>query len=210
LDEVQTGITHILKPLGFKRKGRVFNRSKEKGLVQVIALQNGPFEIGEGAFGQPSFYGKFTVNLGVHVKEAWDRMYGNLLPRQILRDPDCAIRSRLSWLDAGKDYWWSLDESAETLIDEVGGLLLAVGISFLDRFDTREKIIADFDPTKNTKGTYWPADRMDIAMILLARGDKGSAKRLLTEQVQTSQHLPNHQAYVRELAAKLGLGPLGA
>jgi hypothetical protein len=208
LDEVQAGINALLKPLGFRKRGRTFNRTTEEDLVQVVALQAGPFEIGAGTYGQPSYYGKFSANLGIHIKEVYDRMNPGHTPRTI-SDAHCTVRSRLSWLDSGEDHWWSLEESADELIDEVGGLLLAVGVPFLDRFDTRDKVIESFDPADRGHKNYWMPARPDIAMILLKRGDREGAKALLIEQVKARPDHAPHQAYVRELADRLGLGPLG-
>lgn len=207
LDRVQSGLRTILRPLGFTKKGRIFNRATEEGVVQVVALQNGPFEIGTGTYGQPSFYGKFTVNLGVYVKEAWDRMHGAFPERKTVHDADCAVRTRLSWLDSGNDYWWSLDDSADALIDQVGGLLIGVGIPFLDRFGTRDEFVAEFKRTEGDVNVFGPAGRLDVAMILLARGDRPGAKALLQEQARQTE-VRNHRAYVRELSVRLGLGEL--
>jgi len=36
LDEIQKALTGFLKPLGFKKKGRTYNRQVGDGLVQVV------------------------------------------------------------------------------------------------------------------------------------------------------------------------------
>jgi hypothetical protein len=67
LDDIQKALTGFLKPLGFKRKGRTYNRQVSDGLVQAVNLQMGQFPIGDYVIPglRESHYGRFTVNLGV-------------------------------------------------------------------------------------------------------------------------------------------------
>jgi hypothetical protein len=41
LDDIQKALTGFLKSLGFKKKGRTYNRHVGDGLVQVVNLQMG-------------------------------------------------------------------------------------------------------------------------------------------------------------------------
>ena len=67
LDEVQKPLTLLLKNLGFRRRGRTYNRAVGDTLVHVVNLQMGQFPIGDYVIPgiRESFYGRFTVNLGV-------------------------------------------------------------------------------------------------------------------------------------------------
>ncbi len=47
LDSIQKELTAFLKPLGFRKKGRTYNRCVHDGLVQAINLQMGQYPIGE-------------------------------------------------------------------------------------------------------------------------------------------------------------------
>ncbi len=72
LDIVQKEVVRFLKPLGFKNKGRTFNRETEQGVWQVINFQSGQFPLGDKYVVpglREDMYGKFTVNLGVFVQE---------------------------------------------------------------------------------------------------------------------------------------------
>ena len=51
LDTVQAFVTGLLKPLGFRRRGRTYNRTREPGVVQVVNLQSDKYPIGD----QPDF-----------------------------------------------------------------------------------------------------------------------------------------------------------
>jgi hypothetical protein len=70
LDDIQKALTAFLKPLGFKKKGRSYNRHVSDGLVQVVNLQMGQFPIGDYVIPglRESHYGRFTVNLGVALE----------------------------------------------------------------------------------------------------------------------------------------------
>ena len=78
LNEIEKSVYSFLKPQGFKKKGRTFNRQTEKGLYQVINFQSGQFPIG-GNYVIPgiheSFYGTFTINLGVCIEEIYNLAY---------------------------------------------------------------------------------------------------------------------------------------
>ena len=75
LDRIQKEIFNYLKPLGFKKKGRTFNRQTEDGIYQVINIQSGRYEFGD-KYVIPGFrenyYGKFTINLGVMVTDIYE------------------------------------------------------------------------------------------------------------------------------------------
>jgi Domain of unknown function (DUF4304) len=47
LDDIQKALTGFLKPLGFKKKDRTYNRQVGDGLVQAVNLQMGQFPIGD-------------------------------------------------------------------------------------------------------------------------------------------------------------------
>jgi hypothetical protein len=70
LDDIQKALTGFLKPVGFKKKGRTYNRQVGDSLVQVVNLQMGQFPIGDYAIPglRESHHGRFTVNLGWHCR----------------------------------------------------------------------------------------------------------------------------------------------
>lgn len=216
LDRFQREIGKLLKPLGFRRKGRTFVRIVENDISQVIALQAGPFEIGaplpsEAVHLRPNFYGKFTVNLGVFVPEMFERTNPGFTPRGIITDAHCSIRTRLSHITSYQDTWWSLSEELESLVDEVGSLLIDVGIPFLDRFGSRDAIVREWVTFNDHELRITLVARLDTAMIFLKRGDATAAKALFEEHMmeyRKDPRNPGHGPYVRELAVSLGLGEL--
>jgi Domain of unknown function (DUF4304) len=210
LDAVQSSLGELL-PNGFRKRGRNFNRLTEEGIVQVINLQVGPYEIGpplpdDFAHLRPNLYGQFTVNLGVFVKECYEFLY-NPAPKGAINETHCRIRRRLNPVDSHKQEWWSLSLDLNELVDDVGGAILYTGIPFLERFSTRECILTDWIPFNETDERLSNVAHIDVAMILLAQGRREEARSLLREQIKATE-MHNHIEYVRELSEKLGLGSL--
>lgn len=106
LDGIQKEIHSYLKPLGFKKKGRTFNRQTEEGIYQVINIQSGRYEFGDKNV-IPGFrenhYGKFTINLGVMIKEIYDLESHNK-PKDVYYEYNCQIRTRLPNLTQKKGF----------------------------------------------------------------------------------------------------------
>ena len=117
LNEIQKEVFQYLKTLGFKKKGRTFNRQSENGVWQVINFQSGQFPVGDNYVipgVRESFYGKFTVNLGVIVKElALDK------EKVFFQEYDCQIRTRLCQLTKGEDVWWAITEDNANISNEI-------------------------------------------------------------------------------------------
>ncbi len=212
LDDVQNRLATLLKPLGFARKGRTFRRDTEPGILQIIALQAGPFEIGPPLpppvkHLREDYYGKFTVNLGVFVEEVFERTNPPVNANRVISDAHCSIRTRLGHITAHDDLWWSLTEERADLADDIGALLLHVGIPFLERFRSRDQIVRDWIHFNETELAVTAVARLDVAMVLLKKGDRVGARRLFQEHLDRTE-LKNHATYVRELAIKLGFGEL--
>ena len=213
LDEIQCGIGKALEPLGFKRKGRTFRRETDHEVLQIIAFQAGPFELGpplppQVSHLRPDLYGKFTINLGVFVPEIHERTNPPVSMKRVISDAHCSIRTRLPHIGEGEEIWWSILDCADRDIDDITALLMHVGVPFLNRFKTRDLIVRDWISENGRIG------RLDVAMILLRRGERLGAKRLFADHLRKSEaegsepYRQNHRRYVHELATRLGLGEL--
>jgi hypothetical protein len=153
-----------------------------------------------------NLHGWFTVNLGVYVPEVGIVEHGEV-PRWIAEDR-CTIRTRLGRASgADRDLWWRADPSTD-VIDDVRERFELAGLPWLNRFASREQVLREFDGLDTTAWTNTP--RVVSAIIRAARGETASARVLLTDQAaDAGERNPRHANYVRELAARLGVGPLG-
>lgn len=208
LDVVEAQLARFLKPLGYRKHGRTFNRDAGEGLVQVINLQMGAYPIGiqtEITPSEFSLYGRFTVNLGVFVPELW------LVPRpnaRVLQEYDCALRARIAQLwKASGERWWDLSADSSLLSTDLVQVLDSHGLPFLERFATRDAVVREWIPFSETHGLS-ARSRVDVAVIRAGRGEHLEARRLLQEQRCRPSTPRQHAEYVDQLSQKLGLGPL--
>jgi hypothetical protein len=208
VDEVQAALHAKLKGLGFKKKGRTFNRTTDGGLVQVINVQMGSHDPPGTTYIpglRENLYGWFTVNLGVYVPEV-ARYHGGGEAKGFVQDYHCCVRNRLGNLGSEKkDLWWRNDAVADVVPDLVERLDRD-GLPFLDRFKSRAAILREWKGKSENQGIGGPP-RIVMAIILAERGQRDAAGHLLAEQAGETRN-PGHSAYVRSLAERLGV-PLG-
>lgn len=201
LDSIQADVFSFLKPLGFRKKGRTFNRQTEDGIFQVINLQSGRYEFGDkyvipGL--RENYYGKFTVNLGVLVKELYELDVHNK-PTDFYHEYNCQIRERLPHLTMSQDFWWTISSNTKQTATEIIEGLSNKGLNWLDTFDNREKICR----TWGTDVTHARRAKLDVALIVL-QTDKEKGKQLIQDYYDTID-LKGHKEYVFELSKGLGV-----
>jgi len=203
LDCIQKEIYQFLKPTGFKKKGRTFNRQTEDGIYQVINIQSGRYEFGD-KYVIPGFrenyYGKFTINLGVMVKEIYELESHNK-PKDFYQDYDCQIRIRLTHLTIKQDFWWSISNNAEKSAQEIIQGLKSHGIQWLDTFESREKIIKNWGKMADSNS---PRAKLDVALIVL-QTDPEKGRYLMQDYYDKIEIRNGHKEYVKGLADRLGV-----
>ena len=92
------------------------------------------------------------------------------------------------------------------MIADVRRALLELGMPFLDRFATRERILAEWSERSRK---FFGSPRIVWATILAERGERSRARELLAFQMRERKTVnPRHAAWVRDLAVRLGLEPL--
>ncbi|SIS76706.1 DUF4304 domain-containing protein [Belliella pelovolcani] len=202
LDSIQREIYHFLKPLGFKKKGRTFNRQTEDGIYQVINIQSGRYEFGD-KYVIPGFrenyYGKFTINLGVMVKEIYELESHNK-PKDIYQDYDCQIRERLTHLTIKQDHWWTISDDNNKTAKEVIDGLSSHGLDWLDNFENRDKICRNLGDLEGGS----PRAKLDVALIELHR-DRAKAEKLFQDYYDNIEIKNGHKEYVKGLSDRLGV-----
>lgn len=202
-----------LKAAGFRKRANSFNRTTADGLVHHLSVQLGSFDP-SGIHAVPGLipdlYGRFTVNLGVHVP-AMSRM-GN--PRSSwINDYNCQLRWRLgNLLPGGFDQWWDLRD--RVALDEVLAAVENVGLPTLDPFPNAESVLDTYEREgpAGFGSIASAAVALDVADLLLARRETERARALLeryVDEISQGRHRP-HQEYVREYLAERGLSDLDA
>ena len=210
VDEIQSTLRPLLKAQGFNGRGRTFNRVTEDGLTQVISIQMGASDPPDTSFIpglQENLHGLFTVNLGVYVPEV-ARHHGGGEAKSWVQEYHCCVRARLGEASGeDRDIWWHA-RAQDAVIDDVRRRLEQAGLPFLNRYSTREKILAEWqDRSENMSASSPP--RIVMAIILAEGGRKDEARALLAKQVLETRN-PGHPDYVRRLANQLGVGKLDA
>jgi len=204
LDSIQKEVHQFLKPLGFKKRGRTFNRETENGLYQVINFQSGQYPIGE-KYEIPgireSFYGKFTVNFGVCVEE----LYLIEFPKKsqpFYQDYDCQIRDRLETILHKTDSWWQIDSDSTKISDMIIDGLKSKGFDWFELFDTREKIIHNWGEYADANS---PRAKLDVALIVLQTDKIKGAKLIQDYYNHLEKDRKPHREYVIDLAKRFDI-----
>ena len=204
LDEVEKKVFATLKPLGFKKKGRTFNREIEKGIFQVVNFQTGQYPIGQ-SYEVPglreNLYGKFVVNLGVCV----DSLYRFQYPsenKDFYKEYECQIRTRLCNLTKGQDFWWTINNDTDDIANEINEGLANAGLDWFAGVNTKEKIIKNFG---NQPYTSTPSAKLDVALLVWF-DDKEKGTELYNQYLHSLPKSKNgHKEYVEELAKEIGI-----
>jgi hypothetical protein len=208
VDKIQSAITPHLRQRGFGRRGRVSNRPTEDGLTQVISIQMGASDPPGTTYIpglRENLHGLFAINLGVYVPEVALRHTSGPAPSWV-GDGYCCVRARLGELvGQGKEIWWHCRASDDVISDVLRDLQSA-GLPFLERFATRDRILAEWRARSQNMGASSPP-RIVSAIILAERGEHEEARALLSQQARDTRN-PGHPEYVRELAEALGVGQL--
>ena len=192
LDSIQNEIFQFLKPLGFQKKGRTFNRQTEDGIYQVINIQSGQV--------YSTLYGSFTINLGIMVKEIYELESYNK-PKEFYQDYDCQIRERLSNLTNKNDFWWLISDNAENTAKKINQGLNSKGIEWLNALETRKKIVNNWVAMADSNS---PRAKLDIAIIYLGL-ERENGIKLINDYYKNIKNKSTHKDYVKELAEKLNI-----
>lgn len=208
VDDIQASIRPLLKDLGYKVRGRTFNRVTGDGLTQAINFQMGPYDPPGTTYIpglRENLHGLFTVNLGVYVPEV-AALQGGGAARSWVQEYQCCIRDRLGHASgSAQDIWWH-GNVVPAVLNDLQSRLFNFGVPFLERFSTRELILAELKG-KGDNLHHCAVPRIVSAIILAERQETEKARSLLVEQALETRN-PRHPQYVRDLAIRMGLGAI--
>jgi hypothetical protein len=117
----------VLEPVGFRRHGASFHRTRTCGFIDTITLQAG---VG-------FLLGKDTVNLGVYIPEVAAllepaKSVEEARARKHPKEYECQLRMRLSRLVFGEDRWF--DRDAPGIEIEISSLLTSCALPYFAQF----------------------------------------------------------------------------
>lgn len=184
-------IHSFLRPQGYKKQANTFNRWTQDGLCQVVNLQMSRWESGQ-----------FTVNLGIFIPEIYAVVDENAPPK-VIKEYECALRTRLGILTKGKDLWWDSGIPEKTAYENVR-LLDSHGLTFLERFATRQEIITNLIEYNRDPKIDWRG-KLDIAIILEHQGQHELANGAFNQyysQEYTRGDNPYHLKFLEKLAQR--------
>ena len=196
LDNVQAAVWDYLKPLGYCKRGRTFNRIASGGNRLAINLQQGMYA--------KSKYGQLAINLGIFIPCVYLVERGEETP-PFCSEPECHVRERLGVLvHGGRDVWLDLSSDleviAETLIDD----LMRVGLPFLDGFSSLSDVANHFDEHASLPGLTAARGKVIAAIVNQELGRSELAQTLLRAAYEMSRKHP-FNSQVRWIAKRLEL-----
>ena len=204
LDIVEKKVFSKMKPLGFKKNGRTFNRRLDDGIIQVINFQSGQYPLTDN-YEIPelreNLYGKFVVNMGVCVENLFKFQFPTE-NKKFYKEYECQIRARLGTLLTGQDYWWKITDDNTKITEEIIEGLETIGFDWFAGVDTKEKIITNLG---NLPYDRSPRVKLDIALIVWF-DNKEKGEKLITEYYNNiSRSSKAHKDYVKDLAKEIGI-----
>ena len=154
----------VLKPLGFLRRGDIWNRSTDD-LVEVVDVQ-----VSKNA-------DAYTLNAGVLDKVAY-KIFWDELPPEFIEQPQCTIGVRVGNLIDGKDKWWPLDDTT----DDEGQVKLSVAVilKFFGLSLSRQKMIDWLNDNEVTNKRY-PPPIINLAILQALNGQSQAALATIDE-----------------------------
>jgi hypothetical protein len=199
LDEIQKPLTALLKNLGFRRKGRSYNRVVGDGLVHTVNLQMGQFPIGDYVIPgiRESFYGRFTVNLGIFLP-AGRKLESDRDPPVFVQEYECEIRSRLGMLAFGEEIWWDLDLKVAETGASVVDLMDRFGLPFLDQFENYSTVLSHLERTGTLPSSNEGRSALAGALICCALGQVARATEFL-ERALAYGNEKRHKGFVEHV-----------
>lgn len=193
---VATHLRPQFQALGYRKHRLMFRRSVTDGLDHVVDLQPG----------RSYLYGKFTVNLGVYVREA--EVNVEQLPdsaRAIYRAGDHPQLTRRlgSLLPEGKDTWWPVDNPDQAASDVAHGLEM-FGFPWLARLSDINQVLEALESSPLPNHEYNAPIRLVAMRIRLAQGDHLRAELDFADHVSFEKSqgtLAGHAEYMARIAA---------
>jgi hypothetical protein len=190
-----------MREAGFRRFGTTFNRETEPGLVQVVSFQ------------ASKWGGRFTVNLGIYVREVdklFDDWWGRFktgIPGQdgAVKEEVCWLRDRLGAIrGGGGDLWWDYAD-LPTAAEDVKTRLATDAADAFAEASTRSGLMRWWEDPSGRVGR-WRVERrapLGFAVILKEAARVDEARAIVETVCRESRGIPFFHT-VSVLAEELG------
>jgi uncharacterized protein DUF4304 len=134
-----SAIAAVLKPEGFKRRGKVL-RALSDDIAKVVEFQKSDESNAQRIL--------FTVNLGIVCGQLLDQERAKLRNSTSI---DAHLRTRLGMLLSTPDIWWELAPSTdwEAVTRELSQLLVATGLPYLNEYGSARDLVALWESGKS-------------------------------------------------------------
>jgi len=208
LDSIQQELTAYLKPLGFRKRGRTYNRCVGDGLVQALNLQMGQYPIGDCVIQglRESSYGRFAVNLGIALPAVPALEFDRPLP-SFVQEYQCHIRIRLSQLAFKEDVWFDLDHLVDRTAKDLVRHMDVKGIPFLERFESYSAVLAELDSAGSLPGSNAGRSALVGAMICVHLGDNERARIYFDRAAAAGKDHKGFAGHIADVRRNSGLSP---
>jgi hypothetical protein len=206
LNEIQKTLTAFLKPLGFRTKGRTYNRNIGDGLVQVVNLQMGQYPIGDYVIPglRESHYGRFTINLGVALPAVRAIERGRDFPA-FLQEYGCDIRERLTSLAFQEDAWFDLDHHVDKTSSDITMYMDSLGVPFLDEFESYDAVLAVLDKRGSLPSSNEGRSALLGAMVCVHLKQLDRARGCFDHAANYASANSRFRGYLQDIRRECGL-----
>lgn len=169
LDEVQAAVYALLKPLGFRKHGRLFHRFVEGDISQVVEFQRGQ------AYREETHL--FWVSVGIRVPECALRSF---VPeenaKKFYHEWQCNLRWTVGEKSKKQTGSYNLRKPVEPIITDVIARLSTSVLPMFDVLNSRDAILEK----RMDYPQLWPQQHLlDSALIAGCQGDILRATELL-------------------------------
>ena len=144
LEEVQSAMYAVLKPLGFRKHGRVFHRFVDGDISQVVELQRGQAYLEQTHL--------LWVSVGIRVPECQLRTFApEENAKKYYHEWECSLRYALGEKSKRQSGAYDLRKPLEPIIEDILGRLQTSALPALEALSSRRR--------------SWPAGRTTRSSI---------------------------------------------
>jgi len=207
LDYIEKTVYLQMKPLGFRKHGRLLHRFVSGDISQAIQFFTGQAYLDAQHW--------MWVRVGIRVPEcALSSFEAEAEPKKYYPEPACNIRFQLNVGNGKKALGYDLRKDPEPIIEDILGRLERTVIPAFDALSSREAIL------ERRREFPWMDEfrhliLLDEAMIYGRRGERERAEEIFNEyyrQVISGEMgqkdpgaIRSHLLYLNDLAKRLGI-----